>query len=100
MQEEILCYQNGTYTLPYVKDYNPFGNRTFTEMQCNSCGIKKPISTWIAHSVHRSESNPDSTGSYGNYAQVSYYCKECYTSIAPYARQNWDANKQSTCHLL
>lgn len=87
VKKEQQCYLDGTYTLPHVKDYDPFGVRgePFVFV-CNGCLVTKPLTKWISHNVHRTPQNPDYNGSFGDYAQISYYCNECYPEMEKLAR--------------
>ena len=99
VETEKKCYVDGTYKLPYVAGYSPFGTVLITEQNCGGCNKKKKITRWIAHNVHRSPDNPDPSGSYGDYVQISYYCDECYEVFEPLARKIWN-EPESNCVLL
>ena len=87
MEQEAQCYRDGTYTLPYIDGYHPFGVVKEFKFNCDSCRQYLPLTNWINHNVQRTESNKDRNGSYGHYCQVSYYCASCYPVIESLAKK-------------
>lgn len=88
MHAEILCYKNGTYTMPWVEGFTPYGGHAGCLLNlCNGCGEKKPPTWWITHNVNRSYMNPDKHGNYGDYTQVSHYCDTCQPIFDKLAKQ-------------
>lgn len=87
MEKEAECYKDGTYTLPLVKGFDPFGVLENCKFECDSCGNVSTLNNCITHNVQRSESNKDRKGSHGHYTQVSYYCSSCYPTMESLARK-------------
>lgn len=93
LDAELACYRNGTYELPWVEGYDPFGTVQTTHLPCNGCGSTNGCVNWIAHSVIRKAWTPGSDGIYGTYAQISYYCTDCYPKVEAVARKNHKGHK-------
>lgn len=98
IRKEITCYQDGTYTMPWVEGFIPYGNME-TKYSCSGCGDTKNLVWWITHNTNRPESNPDKEGNYGNYTQVSKYCDECKLIFDPLSRKIHKPSNKS-CVIL
>ena len=78
MYDENRCYTDGTYTMPWIEGFTPYGPWTGNViLPCSGCDEQKQPTFWITHNVNRTRQNADKDGNYGNYTQVSRYCEQC-----------------------
>jgi hypothetical protein len=84
MYREISCYQDGTYTMPWVEGFIPYGKCSGTVIwPCSGCAKEKELIWWITHNVNRKDNNNND----GDYTQVSRYCENCQAIFDQLARK-------------
>lgn len=96
LQSEVKAYQDGTYTMPFVPNFQPMGDINNEMGDCNGCNSRQPLTKWITHNVDRTPVNPDASGSFGQYTQVSRYCASCFEVIDPLVKALWKEEKHCT----